>query len=142
MIALWSYRIGRAGLASLFLLGAINKLMNYAATLASMERVGLEPAPALLPAVIALEALGGAAVALGLRLAGPAAAALALFTLATNVAFHRFWELDGDLAALELSLFFKNVAIAGALCAIAAIEWQARARAIASQTIGSDPQKP
>jgi putative oxidoreductase len=39
---------------------------------------------------------------------------LGLFTFATNI-FHPFWAVSGEMAALQLSLFFKNVAIGGAL---------------------------
>jgi putative oxidoreductase len=112
--------IGRVILVSLFLLGGLNKLLNYDATLAMMQRAGLNPAPLLLPAVIALELGAGALVAFGKRFAVPAALALALFTIATNLVFHRFWAMSGPVAALELSLFFKNVAIAGGLLFVTA----------------------
>ncbi|MEL6921898.1 MAG: hypothetical protein AAFO77_12930, partial [Pseudomonadota bacterium] len=45
--------------------------------------------------------------------------ALAAFTIATNLVFHDFWNMTGDIAAMELSLFFKNVSIAGALLLVA-----------------------
>ena len=106
---------GRLGLASLFLLGGLNKILNYDATLSSMVGVGLQPAGLLLPIVILLEGVGGALVAFGRRGASLAAIALAIFTLATNVYFHDFWNMEGEIAGLELSLFFKNVSIAGAL---------------------------
>jgi putative oxidoreductase len=112
--------VGRVILVSLFLLGGLNKLLNYDATLAMMQRAGLNPAPLLLPAVIALELGGGALVAFGKRFAVPAALALAIFTIATNLVFHRFWAMSGPVAALELSLFFKNVAISGGLLFVAA----------------------
>ncbi len=111
----WGLHAGRAGLASLFILGGINKIANFGATAASMEAVGLVPTAVLLPATIALELGLGLVLALGLRWAWVAGLTLAVFTLATNVFFHRFWALEGELAQLELSLFFKNVAIAGAL---------------------------
>jgi putative oxidoreductase len=108
---------GRAGLASLFLLGALSKLAAYGETLDRMTAAGLEPADVLLPLTIALEAGGGMMLALGLPGAGFAALALAAFALSTNFAFHRFWELSGEMAAIRQSLFFKNVAIAGGLVA-------------------------
>jgi putative oxidoreductase len=111
---------GRIGLSSLFILGAINKLLNYGATQTYMSGVGLEPTAILLPLTIALEGIGGLLVASGVRLGAYAGVALAIFTLATNAYFHRFWELDGTLAQLQLSLFFKNVAIAGGLIFAAA----------------------
>lgn len=114
-LSVWALVGGRIALASLFLLGGLNKVLNYAATLTSMEAVGLSPAPLLLPLVIGLELIGGALVAFGRRRAALAALALAMFTLSTNIFFHDFWNMDGDIAALELSLFFKNVSIAGGL---------------------------
>ncbi len=111
---------GRLALASLFLLGGLNKILNYKATLESMEAVGLSPAPLLLPIVIGLELVGGALVVVGRRGASLAALALAVFTLSTNLFFHDFWNMDDDIAALELSLFFKNVCIAGGLVFYAA----------------------
>jgi putative oxidoreductase len=111
---------GRVGLASLFLLGGLNKILNYEATLTSMAAVGLQPAGLLMPMVISLETVGGALIAFGRKGASLAAVALAIFTIATNVYFHDFWNMDAEIAGLELSLFFKNVSIAGALLFYAA----------------------
>lgn len=116
--------VGRVVLASLFVLGGLNKLMNYGATQVQMSDVGLWPV--LLPLVIALELGGGLAVALGRWGAVSAALALAAFTLATNIFFHDFWAMSGEVAALELSLFFKNVSIAGGLLFAAAATHQLR----------------
>lgn len=118
---------GRVLLASLFLLGGASKLASYAATAARMEEAGLPFASVLLPAVIALELGGGAALAVGRRFAAPAALALAAFTLATNAVFHRFWTLEGPVRALEPSLFFKNVSLAGGLVFAATALASARA---------------
>jgi len=110
---------GRCAIASLFLLGGVNKVMNFEAVTVRMEAVGLMPSSILLPIVIALELGAG----LLLATAGPAyrlaALILAGFTLATNFFFHDFWTMQGDVRALELSLFFKNIAIAGALLFVA-----------------------
>ena len=114
-LSVWALVGGRIARASLFLLGGLNKVLNYTATLASMEAVGLSPALLLLPLVIGLELIGGALVAFGRRGATLAALALAVFTLSTNLFFHDFWNMDGDIAALELSLFFKNVSVVGGL---------------------------
>jgi len=111
---------GRVLLASLFVLGGINKILNFGATAESMTQVGFPFASLLLPVVIALELGGGLIVALGKKGVFPAATALALFTLAANLAFHDFWAVTGREAELQLSLFFKNIAIAGGLLFVAA----------------------
>jgi putative oxidoreductase len=117
--ARWMTTGGRALIASLFILAAINKIMTFGPTAARMTDAGLVPAFLLLPATIALEGIGGLLVLRGGRFAAPAALLLAIFTLATNVVFHRFWLLDGAIRTLEVSLFFKNVAIVGALVYVA-----------------------
>jgi len=110
---------GRCALASLFLLGGVNKAMSFEAVSTRMEAVGLLPSSILLPIVITLELGAGLLIAT----AGPfyriAALILAGFTLTTNVYFHDFWTMQGDVRELELSLFFKNIAIAGALLFVA-----------------------
>jgi putative oxidoreductase len=116
----WMLIAGRCGLASLFILGAVSKTMSYGETAARMESAGLAPAVLLLPLTILLEGAGGLLLASGTRFAPYAGLALAVFTLATNVYFHRFWEMDAGVAPLELSLFFKNIAIAGALLSVSA----------------------
>ena len=110
---------GRVALASLFLLGGTNKLASFGETTARMAEAGLTPATPLLCATIALEIVGGALVATGRRFAVPACLALAAFTLATNAAFHEFWTYEGERRTSELSLFFKNLSIAGALVYVA-----------------------
>ena len=113
------YPIGRGVLGLFFVLAGVNKIMSYAATASSMTAVGLPDI--LLPLVIALEVVGGLIVMLGRPATALPLTALALagFTVLTNVFFHRFWELDGQLAQLELSLFFKNLALAGGLLMVA-----------------------
>ena len=113
------YSVGRAVLGSFFVLAGINKIASYAATVEGMEAVGLPGI--LLPLVIALEIAGGLVVAVGrpARLLPWAAIALAGFTVLTNWFYHDFWAQPEELAQLELSLFFKNLAIAGALLMVA-----------------------
>lgn len=117
----WGVALGRCLLASLFLLGGLNKILNYSETAAHMTEVGLPMAGSLLPLVILLELGAGALVAF----AGPfyriAALALAGFTVLTNFVFHEFWNMQGDIRALEISLFFKNIFIAGGLLLIVSL---------------------
>lgn len=124
----WMLIIGRCALASLFLFGALSKSMAFGETATRMEIVGLSPALILLPLTLLLEGAGGLLLASGTRLAPYAGVALAIFTLVTNGYFHRFWEVDLSLAPLERSLFFKNIAIAGALLFVSATLLRDRVR--------------
>jgi putative oxidoreductase len=89
----------------------------------------------LLWAVIALEIGAGVALLLGWRLVW-SAGALAVFCVLTASIFHLNFAVPA-----ERTLFFKDLAIAGGLLAIAAGAWNGRrvkaADGSASQTVGS-----
>ncbi|MEM9600876.1 MAG: DoxX family protein [Pseudomonadota bacterium] len=114
---------GRVATGLFFILAGINKLINYGATSDAMQAVGLTPEALLLPATILLEIGAGLILLIGRgeRIIIAAALALTVFTLATNIFFHRFWELKGQLRQLELSLFFKNLVVVAALLMIAGL---------------------
>lgn len=119
------YTIGRIVLASLFYLGGLNKVLDAGPTVTAMEAAGLPFASLLVWAVIALELGGGLVVAFGptvgwTRLTQVTAFALALHTALINVMFHDFWNHVDLRAQLELSLFFKNVAVIGGLMMVGA----------------------
>jgi putative oxidoreductase len=109
---------GRALLAMLFILAGLAKAVGPQPFLQHMAAFGV---PAfLLPAVIVLEVGAGVALLLGWRLRD-AAGALGMFCLLTALVFHH------DLAdKAERTLFFKDVALAGALLAMAAAAEQRR----------------
>ena len=97
--------VARILLSAIFVTAGINKVSGYTGTQAYMEAHGLPGA--LLPAVIALEVIGGIAVLLGIfsRYAG---VALAAFCLAAAAVFHR------DFAdQMQVTNFMKNVCMAG-----------------------------
>jgi len=103
--------VGRLLLAGLFILEGWSKIRGYDAALAYMQRYGV-PA-VLLPAVIALELVGGIMIAVGwwTRLA---ALALAVFCVLAAVLFH------ANLADRNQLLHFeKDLAIAGGLLLLA-----------------------
>lgn len=126
--------LGRVLLASLFILGGVNKLTIYTQTLDRMNEVGLLAVEILLPLTILLEIGGGLLVAMGRNFARLSALILALFALSTNYFFHDFWSHQGHLRTLELSLFFKNIAISGGLIMVASGLFSAN-------SVSLDPQK-
>jgi putative oxidoreductase len=104
--------VGRALIALLFILAGAAKILGPAPFLAHMTRFGVPTF--LFPAVIALELGGGLALLLGWRVRD-AAGALAVFCVMTAGIFHHEFGISA-----ERSLFFKDLAIAGGLLAIAA----------------------
>jgi putative oxidoreductase len=112
--------IGRVLIALLFVPAGFGKIGGFAGVVGYIGSVGL-PLPAL-GAVIAI------AVELGLGLlllvgykTRIVAILLAVFTVATAVIFHNYWAMPADKAYVNQLMFFKNIAIAGGLFAIAAL---------------------
>lgn len=98
---------GRALLSAIFVLSGAGKIFGYAGTAAYMESQGVPGI--LLPAVIAVELLGGLMILVGFG-SRWAALALAGFTLAAAALFHN------NLAdQTQMIMFMKNLAIAGGL---------------------------
>lgn len=97
--------LGRVLLCLLFLISGLTKISTYAEMGAYMSSHGV-PA-VLLPAVIATEALGALAVALGWK-TRVVAFLLAGYTLLTALIFHH--DLSDQIQNL---MFLKNVSIAG-----------------------------
>jgi putative oxidoreductase len=104
--------VGRALIASLFILAGVAKIIGPKPFLAHMAQFHVPGF--LLIGVIALEIGAGGVLLAGLWLPY-SAGALALFCIATALVFH---AKLGD--RVERTLFFKDIAIAGGLMAIAA----------------------
>ena len=104
--------LGRALLAALFILAGIAKIIGPKPFRDHMTAYHVPQA--LLPLVIALELGAGIALLIGWQLTF-AAGSLALFCAMTALVFHR------NLAdRAERTLFFKDMALAGALLVITA----------------------
>lgn len=114
--------LGRTGVAGMFILAGIAKILDPETAQGMLQEGGLTPVAFFHPATVALEIGFGLMVAIGGRIAVPACFALIIFTLAANVIYHPFWEMDGLMARLEISLFFKNMAVVFALIYIASVE--------------------
>ena len=102
--------IGRILIAGMFVLAGVAKIGTFAGTQAYMASAGVPGA--LLPAVIALEALGGIALILGYR-TRIVAIALAGFTVVAAFLFHNAPD------QMQQTMFMKNLAITGGLLILA-----------------------
>ncbi|HPE85387.1 MAG: DoxX family protein [Chlamydiia bacterium] len=126
--------LGRVLLAYIFIIGALDKIINwsmmteqvsavfadwkaYSTGIGSLETLFgmLEPISTfLLVVAIALELIGGISVLIGFR---PKAGAicLILFLIPTTILFHHFWFLEGEPRQTEMINFMKNCSILGGL---------------------------
>ena len=103
--------IGRIMLALIFILAGVGKITDPAGTMGYMQSAGL-PGLLLWP-TIALELLGGIALAIGYK-TRLVAFALAGFCLLTAALFH-----SNFADQMQMILFLKNIAIAGGLLLLA-----------------------
>ena len=103
---------GRGLIALLFVVAGVVKVLGPQPFLDHMSQAGVPTF--LLPAVIALELGAGLALMIGWRVRD-AAGALGIFCLMTATIFHHQIEINA-----ERTSFFKDLAIAGGLLAMAA----------------------
>jgi len=97
--------MGRVLISLIFVMAGLNKVSGYEGTQSYMDAMGVPGV--LLPLVIVLEVLGGAAIIVGWK-TRPVAFLLAGFSLLSAVLFHT------DFAdQTNMIMFMKNVAIAG-----------------------------
>ena len=115
------YPVGRALVGVLFLASGINKILGFGYVAGWMNSLGIPAAGLLLAGAILLEVGGGLALVTGIQ-AKYAALALALFTVPVTLIFHGFWHADAAEFQNQLNHFLKNVAIAGGLLLVAAID--------------------
>jgi putative oxidoreductase len=106
--------IGRILMATIFIFSGVGKALAPEATIGYIESVGLPFASLGLIAAIAIELGGGVMLAIGIK-TRLVAAALALFSVVTALAFH---NAIGDQN--QLIHLLKNIALAGGLLQVAA----------------------
>ncbi len=103
--------LGRVMMALIFILAGLGKIQDPAGTAGYMQSAGLQGI--LLWPTIALEVLGGLALAVGYK-TRYVAFALAIFSVAAAVVFHRNFADE-----MQMIMFLKNIAIAGGLLLLA-----------------------
>jgi len=107
--------VGRFLLCLIFVMSGLGKIFDFGGTVEYMRSHGI-PWPAfLLIVAIALELVGGISVIIGYwTRAG--VLLLLLFLVPVSFSIHDFWTIeDPATQRIEMSLFMKNVSIAGGL---------------------------
>ena len=111
--------IGRILVAYLFIPAGIGKLMGFGGTVGYITSVGL-PLPEVGAAIAVIVELGlGIVLLLGFKTRWTAIA-MALFTVAAALFFHKYWSAPEAMKMMQQINFNKNIAIAGGLLALAA----------------------
>ena len=111
--------VGRLMVAYLFIPAGIGKLMGLAGTVGYITSAGL-PLPQVGAVIAIIVELGlGIALLLGFK-TRIVAIAMAVFTVAAALFFHKFWAVPDAMKMMQTINFNKNIAIAGGLLVIAA----------------------
>ena len=110
--------IGRILIAYLFIPAGIGKLMNFSGTVGYVASSGL-PLPEVGAAIAIFVEVGlGIALLLGFK-TRITAFAMAVFTIAAALFFHKYWSAPDAMKMMQTINFNKNLAIAGGLIALA-----------------------
>ena len=110
--------LGRLLLALPFIVSGPGKLLAPVATAGFMASGGLPNSAPLAFAVGLFEIVAALALIAGFK-ARWSALALALYTLAASLVFHRFWDVSVEQQFVQQLLFTKNIAIVGGLLFLA-----------------------
>ena len=105
--------IARLALSVLFLWSGVMKVLGYGAFVAYLQPKGVPFVQIVAPIATAVEVLGGILLVVGF-LIRPLGLVMAVYTLATAVLGHDFWNVaDAALQHDMVIHFWKNVGLAG-----------------------------
>lgn len=110
---------GRIALAAIFIKSGYSKIGGFDATVAYIAAAGLPLPQVAAVATIAVEVVGGIALAVGFK-ARWAALALAVFTVAAALLFHNYWAMAAERQIAQSISFWKNIAITGGMLMVVA----------------------
>ncbi|WP_186157645.1 DoxX family protein, partial [Burkholderia gladioli] len=97
----------------LFLWGGVMKLLGYAGFVGYLQGKGVPFVQIAAPLATAVEALGGLLLVLGFKIR-PLALIMAVYTVATAVLGHDFWNMTDPAMQHDMVIhFWKNIGIAG-----------------------------
>jgi putative oxidoreductase len=111
--------VGRILLAAIFVLSGTMKIVNHDQTVEHMVSAGIPAANVLAYVAGLAEVLGGLALVFGF-LTRVAAMGLIAFMIVTTLAFHGFWNFEGQEQKTQMVNFMKNLAIIGGLFTVVA----------------------
>jgi uncharacterized membrane protein YphA (DoxX/SURF4 family) len=113
----WLLPIARAALASAFLIGGIQKLIDFPAAVAEQAHFGLQPAWVWAAAAIVVE-LGGSALVIFGRWVWLGAGGLGVLTAVAMVTANDFWARIGQDRFMATNAFFEHLGLVAGLVLI------------------------
>ena len=106
--------LARTALASAFLLGGIEKVLDFPTAIAEQAHFGLQPAWAWAAAAIVVE-IGASLLLIANRLVWLAAGGLGVLTGIAMLVANDFWRLDGHDRFVAANTFFEHLGLVAGL---------------------------
>ena len=113
----WLVPISRLALVSAFMIGGIQKLVDFPAAVAEQARFGLQPAWLWAGAAIVVE-LGGSALVIFGRWVWLGAGGLGVLTAVAMLTANDFWARTGDDRFMATNAFFEHLGLVAGLVLI------------------------
>jgi uncharacterized membrane protein YphA (DoxX/SURF4 family) len=113
--------LARLALSSAYVIGGVNKAIDFPAAVAEQAHFGLEPAWVWALVTIIVE-LGGSLLLIWGRLVWLAAGALGVLTATAMLVANNFWAMEGQARFMAMNNFFEHLGLIGgfALAAVVA----------------------
>ena len=121
----WLLPISRAALVSAFLIGGIQKLVDFPAAVAEQAHFGLEPAWLWAAAAIVVE-LGGSALVIFGRWVWLGAGGLGVLTAVAMLTANDFWAKIGQDRFVATNAFFEHLGLVVGLVLISVLSLRER----------------
>jgi uncharacterized membrane protein YphA (DoxX/SURF4 family) len=106
----WLVPLARLALASAFLIGGIQKLVDFSAAVAEQAHFGLQPAWLWATAAIIVELAGSLMVIFG-RWVWLGAGGLGVLTAVAMLTANNFWAMTGHDRFIALNAFFEHLGL-------------------------------
>jgi uncharacterized membrane protein YphA (DoxX/SURF4 family) len=119
--------LARLALSSAYLIGGVNKAIDFPGAVAEQAHFGLEPAWAWAIVTIVVE-LGGSLLLIWGRLVWLAAGALGVLTAIAMLVANNFWGMEGPARFLAMNAFFEHLGLIAGLALAAMLAASAARR--------------
>ena len=110
LAAPWTWRLVRVALVSAYLIGGVNKLLDFAGAVAEQERYGLRPAWLWAALAIVVE-IGGSLLVIAGQLVWLGAGGLGVLTAVAMLVANNFWSMKGQDRLTALNGFFERLGL-------------------------------
>jgi uncharacterized membrane protein YphA (DoxX/SURF4 family) len=121
----WLPPVARTALVSAFLIGGIQKLVDFQGAIAEQAHFGLQPAWLWAAAAVIVELGGSALVILG-RFVWLGAGGLGVLTAVAMLAANDFWAMTGHDRFLAVNAFFEHLGLIAGLVLVSILTLRQR----------------